>query len=133
MFSPREPPSGPKAFGDERLIVVDGRHAVETSCHRRWTIRISEHRSLFGGEKKCLPLRVIGDIPRNSLGTKPFAKLPLIEFGFFGEFLRGSRANFSKRGVNSKPVAKHNERSIYGRTKVVDHLPKKLIKGIRVQ
>jgi hypothetical protein len=133
MTSPREAPSGPEAFGDERLIVVDGRHRVETSRHRRRAIGISKHRSLFSRKKKCVLCRVISDIPRSSLGTKPFAKLSLIEVGLFGEFLRGCRANISKGGVNSKPVAKHNERPIDGRTQIVDHLPKKLIESIGVQ
>ena len=113
--------------------MVNGRDTVESTYHCRWTVRISKHRGLFRSEKKGVARRLITDVSRSSLGTKPFAKLSLIEVGLFGEFLRGRRANISKRGVNSKPVAKYNERSIYGRPKIVDHLPKKLIKGIRVQ
>ena len=48
MISPKETRSGPETLGDERLIVIDCRDGVEPSRHRRRTVRISEHRGLFG-------------------------------------------------------------------------------------
>jgi|HubBroStandDraft_6_1064221.scaffolds.fasta_scaffold764903_1 hypothetical protein len=133
MLSPRQTRAGPKTLGDKWLIAVDGRNGIETSRHRGRAIWISKHCDLFGSEKKSLACRIIANVSRSSLGTKPFAKLSLMEVGLFGEFSRGSRTNISKRCVNSKPVAKYNERSIYGRPEIVDHLPKKLIEGIGVQ
>src|ERR1700746_2791129 len=133
MLSPRQTRAGPKTLGDKWLIVINGRNGIETSRHRGRTIWISEHCDLFGSEKKSIACRIIANVSRSSLGTKPFAKLSLMEVGLFGEFLRGSRPNISKVWVNPKPVAKYNERSIYGRPEIVDHLPKKLIEGIGVQ
>src|SRR5271165_2604399 len=63
MISPREASSRPKALGDERLIMVNGRHGVKTSRYQCRTIWISKQRDLFGSEKKDLPLRVVGNIP----------------------------------------------------------------------
>src|SRR5262249_57692976 len=83
-------------------------------------------------KKECVRRGVIGDVARSGVGTKPFANLSFMEVGLFGELLRGRRAGLSKRGVESKPVAQYNERPVYGGPKVVDHLPKKLIKGIGV-
>ena len=80
--------------------MVDGRDTVETTYHRRWTVRISKHRGLFRSEKKGVARRVITDVSRSSLGTKPFAKLSLIEVGLFGEFLRGRRANIEHERAN---------------------------------
>src|SRR5258707_3572876 len=133
MPSPRQTRDGPKTLGDKRFVVVDGRNGIETSRHRGRTIWISEYCDLFGSEKKSLACRIIANVSRSSLGTKPFAKLSLMKVGFFGELLRGRRANISKCCVNSKPVAKYNECSIYGRPEIVDHPPKKLIEGIVVQ
>jgi hypothetical protein len=56
-----------------------------------------------------------------------------MEVGLFCELFRGRRANIGKRCVNSEVVAKHNERSIYGRPEIVDQLLKKLIEGIGIQ
>jgi hypothetical protein len=133
MLSPRQTRAGPKTLGDKRFIVVDGRNGIETSRHRGRAIWISKHCDLFGSEKKSLACRFIANVSRSSLGTKPFAKLSLMEVGLFGEFLGGRRANICKCSVNSKPVAKYNECSIYGRPEIVDHLSKKLIEGIGVQ
>src|SRR5260221_4436671 len=132
MLSPRQTRAGPKTLGDKRLIVVDGRNGIETARHRRRTIWVSEHCDLFGSEKKSVAGCIIANVPRGSLGTKPFPKLSLMELGLFGEFSRGRRANIGKRCVNSK-LAKYNERSIYGRPEIVDHLLNKLIEGIGVQ
>jgi hypothetical protein len=51
-------------------------------------------------------------ISRSNLGTKPFAELSLMELGFFCQLLRGRPANVGECGVNSKPVAKYDQRSI---------------------
>src|SRR5260221_850960 len=133
MLSPRQTRAGPKTLGDKWLIVINGRNGIETSRHRGRTIWISEHCDLFWGEKKSVASRIIANVSRSSLGTKPFAKLSLMEIGLFGELSRSSRTNISKRCVNFKPVAEYNERSIYGRPEIVDHLPKKLIEGIGAQ
>src|SRR5258707_11764113 len=133
MPSPRQTRAGPKTLGDKRFIVVDGRNGIETSRHRGRTIWISEHCDLFGSEKKSIACRIIANVSRSSLGTKPFPKLSLMELGLFCELLRGRRTNIGKRCVNSKLVAKHNERSIYGRPEIVDQLLKKLIESIGIQ
>src|SRR4029077_318485 len=77
MLSPRQTRTGPKTLGDKRPIVVDGRNGIETSRHRRRTIWISEHCDLFCSEKKSIARRIIANVSRSSLGTKPFAKLSL--------------------------------------------------------
>ena len=133
MLSPRQTRASPKALGDKWLIVINGRNGIETARHRRRTIWISEHCDLFGSEKKSIAGRIIAYVSGSSLGTKPFPKLSLMELGLFGELLRGRRANICKCSVNSKPVAKYNECSIYGRPEIADHLPKELIEGIGVQ
>jgi hypothetical protein len=133
MLSPRQTRASPKALGDKWLIVINGRNGIETARHRRRTIWVSEHCDLFGSEKKSIAGRIIAYVSGSSLGTKPFPKLSLMELGLFGELLRGRRANIGKRCVNSKLVTKYNERSIYGRPQIVDHLLNKLIEGIGVQ
>src|SRR5258708_34400113 len=105
MASPRQTRAGPKTLGDKWLIVIDGRNGIETSRQRGRTIWISEHRDLFGSEKKSVASRIIANVSRSSLGTKPFAKLSLMEIGLFGELLGRRRANITKRLVNSKLVA----------------------------
>src|ERR1700759_3113294 len=110
MLSPRQAFSGPKTLGYQRLIMVDGRDGVETSDHCRRTVWIRKHRGLFSRKKKGVLRRDVGDVARSCLGTQPFAKLSLMEVGLFGELLGGRRANLSKRGVESKPVAQNNKR-----------------------
>src|SRR5258707_10611671 len=87
MPSPRQTRAGPKTLGDKWLIVINGRNGIETSRHRGRTIWISEHCDLFGSEKKSIASRIIANISRSRLGTKPFAKLSLMEIGLFGELL----------------------------------------------
>src|ERR1700751_1205830 len=87
MPSPSQNLAGPKTLGDKCLIVIDGRNGIETSRQRGRTIWISEHRDLFGSEKKSVAFRIIANVSRSSLGTKPFAKLSLMEFSLFGELL----------------------------------------------
>src|SRR5262249_22169664 len=129
MRSPRQALSGPKAFGDQWFIMVDGPDGVKTADHRRRTVGIGEHRGLFSREEKCVLRRVIGDVARSGLGAQPFANLSFVEVGLFGKLLRVGRADLSKRCVEAKPVAQYNERSVYGGPKVVNHLPQKFIKN----
>src|SRR5260221_12946688 len=119
MLSPRQNRAGPKALGDKRLIMVDGRNGIETSRHRGRTFWISEYCDLLGSEKKSVAGCIIANVPRGSLGTKPFAKLSFMELGLFCELFRGRRANIGKRCVKSKLLAKHDARSIYGRPEIV--------------
>ena len=100
MFTPRQTRAGPKTLGNKRLVVVDGRNGIETSRHCSGTIWISEHRDLFGSEKKTIARRIIVNISRSSLGTKPFAELSLVELGLFCQLLRGRPANLGECGVN---------------------------------
>ena len=79
MLSPRQTRAGPKTLGDKWLIVINGRNGIETSRHRGRTIWISEHCDLFWSEKKSVASRIIANVSRSSLGTKPFAKLSLME------------------------------------------------------
>src|ERR1700736_1847668 len=112
MLSPRQTRAGPKTLGDKRFVVVNGRNGIETSRHRGRAIWISEYCDLFCSEKKSLAGCIIANVSRSSLGTKPFAKLSLMEVCPFGEVLGGRRANICKCSVNSKPVAKYNECSM---------------------
>jgi hypothetical protein len=133
VLSPRQTCAGPKTLGNKRLIVMDGRNGIETSRHRGGAIWISEHCDLFGSEKKSLVCRIIANVSGSSLGTEPFTKLSLMKIGLLGELLRGRWANIGKRPVNSKLVTKYDERSIYCRPEIIDHLLEKLIEGIGVQ
>lgn len=87
MPSPRQTRPGPKTLGYKWLIVIDGRNGIETSRQRGRAIWIGEHCHLFGSEKKSVASRIIANVSRSSLGTKPFAKLSLMEIGLFGELL----------------------------------------------
>jgi hypothetical protein len=61
------------------------------------------------------------------------SQLSLVEFRLVGELLRSRRTGIGQRTINSKTVPKHHERSINSGAKIVDHSPKKLMKGIGVQ
>src|SRR5271169_4925852 len=87
MPSPRQTRAGPKTLGDKWLIVINGRNSIETSRHRSRTIWISEHCYLFWSKKKSVASRFIANVSRSNLGTKPFAKLSLMEICLFGELL----------------------------------------------
>src|ERR1700751_645534 len=100
MPPPRQTRAGPKTLAHKWLIVIDGRNGIETSRQCGRAIWISEHCLLFGSEKKSVASRIIANVSRSRLGTKPFAKLSLMEIGFFGELLCRRRANIRKRRVN---------------------------------
>jgi hypothetical protein len=102
MLSPRQALSGPKTLGHQWLIMVDGTDGVKTSDHRRRTVWIGKYRGLLSRKKKGVPRRVLGDVARSGLGTKPFANLSFMEVGLFGELLRGRRVE--GEGISAVPI-----------------------------